>query len=60
MAKLTEAERVELIRVAKLKPDIPPLLTRKSAAAYVEFATFASRFARGKKPVRFGGVNWKL
>ena len=31
-----------------------------SPRAYMEFATFASKFTRAKKPVRFEGTSWRL
>jgi hypothetical protein len=31
-----------------------------SPREYLEFATFAARFSRGSKPVRFVGDEWKL
>jgi hypothetical protein len=61
MARLTETEKRQLLeattrRMEPAPPPAPPL----SARAYVEFATFAARFARTPKPVRFVGDNWKL
>jgi hypothetical protein len=31
-----------------------------SPRAYMEFATFAGKFSRVKKPVRFEGTMWRL
>lgn len=39
------------------RQDKPPAVTR---AQFIKFATFANRFARGRKPVNFGGKHWKL
>jgi hypothetical protein len=60
MTKLTEAERKEFARVAQGPRCAEPKPERMSAAAYVAFATFASRLDRSVKPVRFSGAQWKL
>lgn len=68
MARLTENERNTLRNMAT-QHDREPLLadeerfvspTAQARARYIEFATQASRFFKGEKPVRFGGDNWKL
>ncbi|MBL9201402.1 MAG: hypothetical protein JNL39_12905 [Opitutaceae bacterium] len=61
MARLSEIEKRQLVaatkhRLAKPAPQPRPMSPRE----YVEFATFAARFARGGKPVRFVGAEWKL
>jgi hypothetical protein len=45
------------VREDAARPPPPRLLSPKE---YVEFATFAARFYRGSKPVRFDGNHWKL
>ena len=60
MSELTEAEKKEIACVAQRQVPREPKVERKPAAADVAFATFASRFAREVKPVRFGGMHWKL
>lgn len=71
MARLSDEDKQELLRVAAgwstaadaSKPAAasgqPPrrLLTPRE---YIEFATFASRFNRSRKPVAFDGPHWKL
>ena len=58
MARLTETEKVQLLRPVKI--DAPAQALRLSFRDYLEFATFASRFNRGIKPVRFKGKYWRL
>jgi hypothetical protein len=58
MARLTETEKVQLLRPIKIDAPVPP--SRLSFRDYLEFATFASRFNRGTKPVRFKGKYWRL
>jgi hypothetical protein len=61
MARLSKTERRQLATATKRRPETPapeaPLL---SPRAYLAFATFAARFGPAKKPVRFGGDEWKL
>ena len=61
MARLTETEKRQLVAATKRRPAkfVPPPRPM-SPREYVEFATFAERFARGSKPVRFVGDEWKL
>ncbi len=59
MPRLTDTEKRQLTLAAKkpaAKPPPPPLL---SPRGYIEFATFAARFSRASKPVRFVRDNWK-
>ena len=61
MARLSETEKRQLVAATKRRPakSAPPPRPM-SPREYVEFATFAARFARGSKPVRFVGDEWKL
>lgn len=61
MARLSEIEKRQLVAATKRRPvkSAPPPRPM-SPREYVEFATFAARFARGSKPVRFVGDEWKL
>ena len=68
MAKLTDNERNRLQELADQAWDAPPLSeseyyvapTQEARARYIRFATAASRFFKGNKPVRFTGNNWQL
>lgn len=60
MARLTETEKRQLTEAAKRRVEKPPPPRPMSPRAYVEFATWAAKFSRGTKPVRFTGENWKL
>ena len=62
MALLSEIEKRQLVApAAKGRPAQPaPLLRPMTPRAYVDFATFAARFGRTTKPVRFVGDEWKL
>ncbi|MCS3904399.1 hypothetical protein J2T55_002435 [Methylohalomonas lacus] len=68
MARLTNDERRALRELAAQQHDEPPLTdderfvapTAEARARYIRFATEASRFYRGDKPVRFVGNHWKL
>jgi hypothetical protein len=61
MARLSKSEKAELLRIAKSGSALrEPKRAQLSARSYIEFATFASRFARGHKPVHFEGKAWKL
>lgn len=60
MTRLTEMEKTEMLRLRKQGASPPPALRRQSARSYIEFATFASRFNRAAKPVRFEGKCWRL
>jgi len=59
MAKLTEAEKADWRRLPWRTPRTQPG-PRRTAREYIEFATFAARFTRATKPVRFHGGFWKL
>jgi hypothetical protein len=61
MARLSSTEKRQWVAATKRRsapPAPPPRLM--SPREYVEFATFAARFSRAKKPVRFVGDEWKL
>ncbi len=62
MARLSRTEKRQLIEATKrtVTAARPPAPERLSGRAYVEFATFAARFAAARKPVRFTGDHWKL
>ena len=68
MAQLTDSDRSELLRVAKLKIEQLPLRheerfvapTVEARERYIRFATQASKFFKGTKPVCFEGDCWKL
>jgi hypothetical protein len=60
MARLTEEEKAELRRPWPRHEIRPPTAPRLSFLAFLEFATFASRFQRGVKPVRFTGKYWRI
>ena len=68
MAKLTESERAEWLRVASVPVDEPALSynerivapTTEARERYARFATEAAKLYKGTKPVRFEGTHWKL
>ena len=61
MARLSKTEKRQLIAATKRSSAKPaPAAPLLSPRAYVEFATFAAKFDRSIKPVRFIGDNWKL
>jgi hypothetical protein len=68
MAKLTESERAEWLRVASVPVDEPPLSyderivapTTEARERYARFATEAAKLYKRTKPVRFEGSHWKL
>ena len=68
MAKLTDNDRKELLRVSQLEIEQLPLSDRERFVAptvearerYIRFATAASKFFKGTKPVSFEGDHWKL
>ena len=61
MARLSNTEKRQLAAATKRRSAQPaPLPRPMSPRAYVEFATFAARFGRATKPVRFVGDEWKL
>lgn len=60
MAKLTEAEKSQLRRPIPRAESGAEVRRLASLRDYLEFATFASRFSRASKPVRFGGKCWRL
>jgi hypothetical protein len=61
MARLSKSEKSELLRVAQSGSGLrEPKRAQLSTRSYIEFATFASRFARAAKPARFEGKAWKL
>lgn len=45
---------------SKPAPTAPPRPRMLSPRAFIEFATFASKFSRARKPVRFEGKFWRL
>ena len=61
MARLSSTEKHQLVAATKRQFAKPaPLPRPMSPRAYMEFATFAARFGRAPKPVRFVGDQWKL
>lgn len=69
MARLSEEEKQTLRAMRHVQPQKSEARTGESREPaspaltpreYVEFATFASRFDRSHKPVRFTGDQWKL
>jgi hypothetical protein len=60
MARLSNTEKKQLAAAARRTASKAPPPPLRSPRAYVEFATFAARFNRAKKPVRFVGNDWKL
>jgi len=61
MARLPEIAQRELLEAARLRSSTTATPHRQmSPKEYVEFATFAARLARGKKPVLFSGDRWRL
>ena len=68
MAKLTDNDRSELLRVSTLKIEQPPLSfderfvapTVAARERYIRFATQASQFFKGTKADCFEGDHWKL
>jgi hypothetical protein len=60
MARLSEDEKAQLLAAARRKTVRAPKPVARALRDFLEFATFASTFARAAKPVRFGGRHWKL
>ena len=64
MARLSNTEKRQLVAATKRRSAKPanaaPRPQGLTPRDYVEFATFAARFGRGSKPVRFVGDEWKL
>ena len=68
MAKLTESERAEWLRVGSVPLEEPPLSynerivtpTAEARERYARFATEAAKLYGGTKPVCFEGTHWKL
>lgn len=68
MARLTDQDREALLGGLRQSTAEPPLSpeerfvapTVEARARYIRFATQASRFFKGEKPVRFTGDHWKL
>jgi hypothetical protein len=60
MARLSKSERAQLKAAAERRGPRPPRVPPLPPRAYLEFATFAARFDRSIKPVRFTGEHWKL
>jgi hypothetical protein len=60
MARLSKIERAQIKEAVERRPSRPPPLRVVSPRSYIEFATFAARFNRSPKPVRFTGDHWKL
>lgn len=59
MANLTEAEKKELLRVAREPIHAPPS-PQLTLEAWLDFATFTGQLAQTTKPVNFSGEHWKL
>jgi hypothetical protein len=60
MARLTDIEKAQLLRPFKGTAWSQPAVAGRSLKSYIEFATFASRFSRVRKPIHFVGTRWKL
>ena len=70
MARLREDEKRELLRATGRRREVPatsgaggpgtPVRMPMSPREFAEFATFASRFGRVRKAVRFDGAFWRL
>jgi hypothetical protein len=60
MARLSSAEKKQIIAGARRPATTAPRRNASSAKAYLEFVTFAARFSRAVKPVRFVGNHWRL
>ncbi len=60
MARLSEIEKAQLLAAARRPAVSAPKPSVRSPRGFIEFATFASTFTRGVKPVRFEGKHWKL
>ncbi|MDQ8208992.1 hypothetical protein QEH52_15810 [Coraliomargarita sp. SDUM461003] len=66
MARLSETDRKALLKTpAWTEPDAmrsPRIVepTPEGRARYVRWASEASKFFKGSKPVRFVGEHWKL
>lgn len=68
MTRLTDAEREELrafSRARHVEPPLPPedlfvASTADGRLRYIGWVTQASKFFKGKKPVRFRGDHWRL
>jgi len=68
MANLSKSDRKAFAKAARTPWQQSPAerslrfvpQTPEGRAAYVRWATEASKFFKGKKPVRFEGDHWKL
>ncbi|MCG6940291.1 MAG: hypothetical protein LJE69_03455 [Thiohalocapsa sp.] len=68
MARLTEADRTAFRELTargwvQSPAEQSPAIVEQTTAGrerYCRWATFAARFYRGSKPVRFVGSHWKL
>lgn len=68
MTKLSDKEREAWRNVVKHRIQQPPLRpderfvapTPEARMRYIRFATQASAFFKGEKPVRFRGNDWRL
>lgn len=68
MARLSEEERQALRALTRQPNREPPLRreerfvapTTEARERYTRFATQASRFYKGDRPVRFRGNHWRL
>lgn len=61
MARLTDTEEAQWREAARKRASAPaPRPRRMTAKEYLEFATFAAAFTRGRKPVKFSGDRWRL
>ena len=60
MARLSKTEQAQLKKAVAQRSPVPPPPQPMSPRAYIQFATFAARFDRSIKPVRFSGDQWKL
>jgi len=68
MSRLSESEKQALLAACDKDMEGPPLRdderfvppSPEGRARYIDFATQAARFYRGRKPVGFKGECWKL
>jgi hypothetical protein len=60
MARLSEIEKEQLLKSPTVQQPERQSVIRLSPVEYMEFLTFAARFARQRKPMIFPGKHWKL